>query len=145
MEDGRNIFLVCPVRELSREERKEIEDYIEELEDEGHEVYYPPRDTDQSDPYGLRICLENKKGMQEADEVHVYWNEKSRGSIHDLGMLSMAEKPLYLINRDELEFTEEKSFTNVLLLRDMITRGAKPSWISEERSEEIEGYLEKLP
>ncbi|MFP4116034.1 MAG: hypothetical protein ACLFTQ_02415 [Candidatus Aenigmatarchaeota archaeon] len=144
MAEGKNIFLVCPVRDLSEEEKKEIESYKESLEETGHEVYYPPEDTDQSDPYGLNICLENKEGLKRADEVHVYWNEKSRGSLHDLGMVTMAEKPLRLINREELEFTEGKSFTNVLLLRDSLTRGELPSGVGKERLEEIEEYLEGL-
>lgn len=144
MANSKNIFLVCPVRDLSEEEREEIEEYKQGLEREGDEVYFPPENTDQSDPYGLKISLENKEGMEEADEVHVYWNEKSRGSVHDLGMLTMSEKPLHLINREDLEFTEGKSLTNVVLLRDALTRGKVPEEVGEERAEEIREYLQDL-
>ena len=65
-----NIFIICPVR-LGSEES--IDDYIKELENGGHQVYYPPRDTNQEDfeTGGYRICSDNWKGILHADEVHV--------------------------------------------------------------------------
>lgn len=118
----KSIFLVTPVRNISPEERKFIDEYIEKLEEEGHEVYCPLKDTDQNDPYGLRICLQNRKAMADADEVHVYWNPKSIGSVFDLGMIfgmnysQNEKKKIHLINKNDFDLKPPKSFTNVIKL-----------------------------
>jgi len=119
----KSIFLVSPVRNVTDEERVFIEGYIAELEEKGYEVYHPLTDTDQDDPYGLKICLENRKAIANADEVHVYWNPNSIGSIFDFGMvfgmnviLQENRKKVHLINGDDFELKPPKSFTNVLKL-----------------------------
>ena len=114
----KRIFLICPVRGASEDESQFLQDYLSQLENEGHKVHYPPRDTNQDDPVGLDICTENRAAINEADEIHIYWNPTSQGSLFDFGMLFMAEKPLKLINRDDVERTPHKSFQNVLLELD---------------------------
>lgn len=114
-----NVFIICPVREVTPEERNTIISHVERLERSGHKVHWPERNTNQvGDPIGLRICTDNRRGIQQAHEVHVFWNGKSKGSFFDLGMAFMAEKPIRLINN--VEPSETKSFENVLLaLREM--------------------------
>ena len=114
--EEKSAFVICPVREATDDEKEFIQNYISKLEGEGYNVHYPARDTKQDgDPIGLRICSDNRAAIQNADEIHVYWNGKSSGSLFDLGMTFMAEKPIVLFNRDQVERTASKSFQNVLL------------------------------
>ncbi|MCD6398591.1 MAG: hypothetical protein J7L08_01605 [Candidatus Aenigmarchaeota archaeon] len=120
----KSIFLISPVRNVTDEEKKFIEGYITELKEKGYEVYNPINDTDQNDPYGLKICLENRKAIANADEIHIYWNPKSTGSIFDLGIVFgmnytvEEKKKIHLINKDDFEIKPPKSFTNVVKLYD---------------------------
>ena len=109
------IFLICPVRGITEEEKNVIEQYVLNLEEAGHTVHWPPRDTDQNDSVGLRICQDNRKALEEAEEIHIWYNETSRGSLFDLGMAFALRKKVVLINRKRARRTPHKSFINVLL------------------------------
>ena len=114
------IFIICPVRGITEEEQSAIETYTRNMESEGHRVHWPPRDTNQEDSVGYRICADNYNAIIDADEIHVWWNINSQGSLFDLGMAFALQKKIHLINRDSIKATETKSFTNVLLyLHDM--------------------------
>ncbi len=113
------IYLICPVREITEEEKTEIGKYVADLEKAGHKVHWPPRDVDQNDPTGLRICSEHREAMLEAHEIHIWWNKKSQGSLFDFGMafafLAIFRKKIVLANPESVERTSTKSFNNVLL------------------------------
>lgn len=115
----KKIFLICPVRDATREEILRIEKYIKNLEKQGHKVYWPYRDTDQNDPIGKRICADNATAIIWADEIHIWWTEKSQGSLFDFGMSFMCyilgNKTIILANPEAVKLTEKKSFNNVLL------------------------------
>ena len=118
MPEEKSAFIICPVREVTEEERQFIEDYVSKLEVQDYKVHYPARDTNQDDSIGTRICTENRDAIRNAREVHIYWNGKSSGSLFDFGMAFMAEKPFVLFNRDSVQRTQYKSFQNVLLELD---------------------------
>jgi len=118
----KKIFLICPVREADEEEKAFLQTYISNLEQEGYKVHYPPRDTNQDDPIGYNICRENRQAILDADEVHIYFTPKSKGTLFDIGMTFMMEKPVVLVNRDKIEKTPHKSFQNVLLELDRMYR-----------------------
>lgn len=118
----KKIFLICPVRDANEEEKRFLEDYISNLEQEGHKVHYPPRDTNQNDPIGYNICRENRQAILDADEVHIYFTPKSKGTLFDIGMAFMMEKPIVFINKHEVLRTEHKSFQNVLYEWDRMYR-----------------------
>ena len=101
-------FLICPVRGISPEETRGV---VERLEADGYEVHWPPRDTDQVDESGLRICKDNRAAIAEADIVHVVWDGKSQGCLFDLGIAFALMKPLHPISLPTL--TEGKSFQNM--------------------------------
>ena len=82
----KRIYILCPVTIADESDRMNIEIYVDNLESEGHVVHYPARDTDQ-DGHPFDICLENGAAIQEADEIHIFYNSKSKGSHFDLGML----------------------------------------------------------
>lgn len=109
------VFLICPVRNATDEQRASMENYIQSLEDNGIEVYYPARDTEQNDNIGFRICTDNRTAIKNSDEVHIFWDKNSQGSLFDLGMAFALEKPLKIVNIDEVEITPTKSFTNMIV------------------------------
>ncbi|MHB9019383.1 MAG: hypothetical protein ACYC3G_00695 [Minisyncoccota bacterium] len=91
------IYLICPVRHVTPQWHKYLDEYVAALESQGNRVHYPPRDVDQDDPTGYRICSEHREAMWRADEVHVAWDGKSEGCLFDLGMafvLHMDIKPV---------------------------------------------------
>lgn len=108
------IFIICPVRNVEPEIKEKIENYVRILEFLGHEVYYPPRDTDQNDSVGFRICMSNKEGILWANEVHVAWDEKSEGFLFDGGMAFMAGKKVRIIEGIFPEATVGKSFASMV-------------------------------
>jgi nucleoside 2-deoxyribosyltransferase len=109
-----DIFLICPVRNADEEQKKKIEEYLSQRKLEGRTVYYPARDTDQRDNVGYLICQDNTKAIKEASEVHIFYDPKSQGSLFDLGVAFALNKPLTIINCDDLEITSGKSFTNMI-------------------------------
>lgn len=119
------VFIICPVRNLTSAEEEEVKAYISMLESRGIKVHFPPRDTNQKDSIGLRICSDNKKALRESDRIDIYWNPSSSGTLFDFGMTFALGKPICLINRDKLKPTDKKSFVNVLLALDELYRKKK--------------------
>lgn len=117
----KSIFLICPVRNASEEVTRKTSAYLRQLEEAGHRVHWPPRDTDQDDPVGMRICGDNGRAILAADEVHVWYDKSSQGTTFDLGMtfilvevLGWAKK-VVIANPEDVGPTDGKSFQNVLL------------------------------
>ena len=112
------IYIICPVRRVTPESKKFMDAYVARLErNSQNRVHYPPRDVDQTQS-GMEICVEHSEFMSIADEVHIYWDPESRGSIFDLGMAfaRFINNPGFeVVSINEVKKTEEKSFTNVLL------------------------------
>lgn len=113
-----SVFLICPVREAGDSENGDIAGYVEALEATGVSVYWPKRDTDQIDTVGLRICRDNFAAIRSVDEVHVWWQPTSRGSLFDLGGAFMLGKPIRIANRSGVIHTDGKSFENLLIALD---------------------------
>jgi hypothetical protein len=109
------IFLICPVRNIADAEKDMIAKYVDDQERAGNIVHWPLRDTDQDDSIGLRICTDNRRAIKNADEVHIWWNEASKGSYFDLGMTFALEKKVVVANPLAIARTPEKSFNNMLL------------------------------
>jgi len=113
------IYLICPVRNCPEEIKKFLDEYVEKLESKGNIVHYPPRDVVQTQS-GLNICSEHSQFMATANEVHIYWDSESGGSVFDLGMAFLklynnVNFKLVIINKNEIKRTQNKSFTNMLL------------------------------
>lgn len=108
------VFLICPVRNADATVTARIKKYVEGLEAAGYKVHWPARDTKQ-DEGAVRICDANRIAMQAVDEVHVWWDPKSEGSVFDLGMAFATLNRIRIANRPEVNRTPEKSFTNLLL------------------------------
>lgn len=67
--------------------------YAEKLRNEGHEVMLPTLDSDQT-ARGINLCKANRSMIVWADEVHVFWDQRSTGTIWDMGMAYGLEKPI---------------------------------------------------
>jgi nucleoside 2-deoxyribosyltransferase len=102
-------FLICPVRGVKPEAQA---DTVAMLEAQGFDVHWPPRDTNQSDDVGLRICRDNMKAIADADVVHVIWDGKSQGCLFDLGVAFALKKKIEIMLIPAL--TEGKSFQNMM-------------------------------
>jgi nucleoside 2-deoxyribosyltransferase len=107
------IYLVCPVRNVTKEQIAEIDAYVEKIEKEGHEVHYPPRDVNQDDETGINIVEAHKNAMMECDRVDIFWDKTSTGSHFDLGMAFMSNKPIKLIRLYQ-EDSVGKSYVKVM-------------------------------
>ena len=115
----KKIYIIHPVNKITKTERKILDKYVEELEFQGSKVHYPIRDVEQNDE-GLNICFNHREAMKQAQEVHIYWNAKSRGSVFDFGMAFLMGKKIVLINK--VKKTKKKSYENVLLDLDKIMK-----------------------
>jgi hypothetical protein len=116
----KRVYIICPVRNLSKKERQKILTYTKNLEKTGYKVRLPFRDTNQDDEIGLRICEEHEKDILLANEIHIFWHPKSEGSLWDFAQVRMAmslgkRKKIVLVNKENIKITPQKSFTNVLL------------------------------
>jgi hypothetical protein len=119
------IFLISPVRNINEEEQKKIADYVKKLESKGHKVHWPIRDTDQNDPIGIDICNQNFKSISNADEIHIWFNPTSTGTLFDLGgafMIWHMYKDIKFVFANKNDFVDDptggKSFFKVLKYLD---------------------------
>lgn len=103
-------FLICPVRGVDPATQSAI---VAGLEAQGFKVHWPPRDTNQNDGVGLRICRDNKAAIEAADVVHVMWDGKSQGCLFDLGVAFALGKKVHPVSLPAP--TEGKSFQNMIL------------------------------
>ena len=95
-----DVFLICPVRNATEQQKLKIAEYIKNIEHSGKSIHYPARDTNQNDSIGYRICTDNKQAMKRAREVHIFWDKNSNGTLFDLGMAFALSKTLHIVNAD---------------------------------------------
>lgn len=107
----KKLFIICTVRGASDEYKQELEDYVAVKESEGCTVHLPHRDTKQ-DQNGIDICSDNTYAINEADEVHVFYNSKSQGTHFDLGVSFALRKKLVVVKNEE--YGEGKSFPRMI-------------------------------
>ncbi len=121
----KKIFLICD-RGLEHTAARE---HVDELERDGHEVYWPARDMKQDDPVGLQNYMNELGDIARSDEVHilpVIGSEDSRfrfGMAFAVFFLMNRVKRIVLVNRAEIERVVEsenkrgisKSLNKVLL------------------------------
>lgn len=137
--EPKDIFIIRPVRNVTEEVKAKIADHVAKLEAQGHKVYDPDRDNpyQKTDLIGIKIIKHNRYKMDIADEVRIWYDKGSTGSIFDIGMFSVFTmrgfKKFVIINREEVASTPDKSFQNVVLTLENefdspITDGLKEKW-----------------
>lgn len=109
-----DVFLICPVRNATEEQKQQMNSYIKSLEYSGKKIYYPARDTNQEDHIGFRICEDNKKAIENSKEIHIFWDSQSQGTLFDLGVAFALDKPLRIVNINDVTETNGKSFSNMI-------------------------------
>jgi hypothetical protein len=113
------------------DENDNIGKYVENLRKEGHSVHWPYYDTNQDDPVGTKILLDNSRKIFEADEIHFWFDKNSSGSHFDLGvtfaLLCLGyKKKIVFANRRNVKIEKgKKSFPAVI--RDL-AKGNRPKF-----------------
>lgn len=126
-----NIYFIRPVRKLEELKKKSaywrrvdqrIKDDVIRLEQSGHIVRDPVRDTEQNDEIGLRITEDHEDDIIWAVLVRVYWYPGvSEGSIWDIiqtltAKEFMPEKEIKWVNRNEPNYLEGyKGYINEII------------------------------
>lgn len=114
-EEENKIFLICPVRNANDNQRKWIEDYVSEKETEGHKVHAPHLHTRQIDLFGgYAICKQNAEAVASSSLVSIYYDKESIGSVFDLGVTYALNKPIDLLNENEIEFNDNEFTDNLI-------------------------------
>ena len=105
------IYIICSVRDATKEYQKMLEKYVQYLEDKQLEVHLPHRDTNQN-AKGYNICKQNMDAIIWADEIHIFYNSNSQRSHFDLGMSFILNKKIIIVENEE--FGKGKSFPRML-------------------------------
>lgn len=84
------------------------------LEHEGYCVRLPKFDFD--DLSELEICEKNREMIEWADEVHIFWDRRSLGTIFDFGMAFALRKPIKIV------YLEPKTFENLMRQYEEVTK-----------------------
>ena len=71
-----------------------------------HQVRMPAFDEYNLDE--LRICLHNIQDIRWADEVHIFWDQRSMGTVFDFGAAMALRKKIRII------YMNPKTFANVM-------------------------------
>lgn len=107
-----NIYIICPVRNMTSNQVKEIDEYITSLEDQGHGVHSYKK-VDQHSETGFEIVQDHFLALNGADRVDIFWDVTSKGSHMDLGMAFALGKHLNLVKAYQ-EDNEGKSYLKVI-------------------------------
>lgn len=100
---SKKIFLICPVRNATPEQRKWIEDFTRQKEIDGYQIHAPHLHTRQVDLFGgYTICKKNEEAVAASEEIDLYYDQSSTGSVFDLGAAYQLEKPLKVLNKDSI-------------------------------------------
>ena len=111
----KKLFLICPVRNATDEQKRWIEDFVQEKYDAGYTIHAPHLHTRQVDMLGgYAICRQNAEAIASSQEVDIFYDQSSTGSVFDLGVAYALHKPLVLLNKDEIEFNPDDYIDNVV-------------------------------
>lgn len=105
------IFIICSVRGATKDYQNRLEAYAKELQDDGHFVHLPHKDTIQTTT-GIHICRQNRNAIRNADEIHIFYNKTSQGTHFDMGVAFALNKRIKIIENEE--FGEGKSYPRML-------------------------------
>lgn len=80
--------------------------YASQMESKGHKVRLPFFDEDMADE--LELAERNRENIEWADEIHIFWDGRSSGTILDFGIAFGLRKPIKII------FLEEKTIAGIM-------------------------------
>lgn len=109
------IFLICPVRNATDSQKKWIEEFVKEKYNDGYTIHAPHLHTVQSDLFGgYAICKQNANAVATSEEIDIYYDQSSTGSVFDLGVAYALNKPLVLLNKDEIIFDDNDFIDSIV-------------------------------
>ena len=109
------VFLICPVRNATEEQRRWIENFVVEMYNNGYVVHAPHLHTRQTDMFGgYAICRQNAEAVATSKEIDIYYSQSSTGSVFDLGVAYALHKPLLMLNRQDIVFNNEDLIDSTL-------------------------------
>ena len=109
------IFLICPVRNATEEQKNWIENFVAKKFDDGYTVHAPHLHTRQTDLFGgYAICKQNAEAVASSQEVDIYYSQSSTGSVFDLGVAYALHKPLVILNKQNINFNHEDLIDSTL-------------------------------
>jgi hypothetical protein len=112
---GYRVYFLGPVREATEEQKKILKISTMLMRAVGASVHRPAENTDQIDSRGIGICKQNGYAIKRAQLIIVLWEPASTGSQFDLGIADQYEKPILVVNSEDLKPTEKDSFQNWLI------------------------------
>ena len=108
-------------------------DYAHKMTKEGYEVFLPAID-DSLFKSTLEILEVNKRKMETADEVHMFYDGKSNGTIFDFGMAFAMGKPLFIIYMNDKSIVDGMKQYALNELEDMNNK----EWVTRRYYQDIE-------
>ena len=109
------IFLICPVRNATDEQRKWIEDFVINKNVAGYKIHAPHLHTRQSDLLGgYAICMQNADAVATSSEIDIYYDQSSTGSVFDLGVAYALYKPLKMLNEEDVFFDDNDLIDKII-------------------------------
>jgi hypothetical protein len=67
MKEKKKVYMLCPVRGVSDDEKIFLDKYVAGLESSGFQVHYLPRDVEQNDSSGINIMTSHREAMKNSD------------------------------------------------------------------------------
>ena len=111
----KKIFLICPVRNATQEQRNWIEKFVVQKYNEGYLIHAPHLHTRQLDLFGgYAICKQNAEAVATSQEIDIYYDQSSAGSVFDLGVAYALHKPLIILNKNEIVFNNEDLIDSII-------------------------------
>lgn len=111
----KKIFLICPVRNATSEQKQWIENFVQEKTNDGYTIHAPHLHTRQTDLFGgYAICTQNAQAVASSSEVDIYYDQNSTGSVFDLGVCYALGKPLKLLNGEEITLRDADSIDRIV-------------------------------
>lgn len=89
---------------------EQINKYVKDLAVQGHRVRVPIFDYHPPECNELWICEQNRFTIEWAEEIHIFWDGRSIGTIFDMGMAFALKKKVKVVHLGK------KSFINFLKL-----------------------------
>ena len=121
------IFLICPVRNATESQKKWIEEFVKEKINDGYTIHAPHLHTVQSDLFGgYAICKQNANAVATSEEIDIYYDQSSTGSVFDLGVAYALNKPLVILNKDEIIF-DDNNFVDSIV----------KSWVYKKENQKV--------
>lgn len=113
-----SLYIITPVRNASNELREYVDNIIDVLLP-SYYIHYPPYDTKQDDGTGgYEICRTNKRAIEDADIVLLFWDGVSQGCLFDAGIAFALDKLVVVLMTPEL-VVGGKSFQNMFAYWEM--------------------------